>query len=161
MKTRTITIMKKDIFFDVDAVTHVYARTTEGGGIRRADSLESDSAEPMAESLLTRFADHRAGELNERLGRFIKAASSPVTSASSVLGNAVSYTFDFQVEDAFQDELLQSLAAAMEKYISHGVTADWYSATGDPLGGVYAQMLPGDMSRIHEYLVKRKLPARS
>jgi hypothetical protein len=161
MKERTITIAKKDIFFDVDAQTHVFARATEGSNLKRADALEADSADTMAGSLLTRYADQRIGELEERISRFLKTPTSAVTSAAAAIGTATSYTMTLYVETGFQDELLDPLAKAMEKYVAHGVTADWYTAAGDALGGVYLQMLPGDLARIQEYLVKRKTPSRS
>ena len=160
MKDRTITIPKKDIFFDVDAVTHIYARATEANGLRRADALESDSEDTFAERHLTSRADKRVGELEERLSRFLASPASPVASATVAIGTATSYVFTLHVEDAFQDELLEPLAKAMEQYIAHGVTSDWFTAAGDAQGGVYAQMLPGDLARIQEYLVKRKFPAR-
>ena len=161
MKTRTITIAKKDIFFDVDAATHVFARATEGSNLHRADALESDTGDAMAESLLTRYSDRRAAELSERLSHFLTTPVSPVTEAAAALGTATGYTFTLYVEDAFQDELMTPLASAMEKYVAHGVIADWFRDAGDAQAAAYAQMLPGDLAEAQEHLVKRKLPRRT
>lgn len=159
MKSRTITIPKKDIFFDVDAVTHIYAKANEASGLHHADAVESDSGDTFASLNLTRFSDQRVAELQERISRFLNAETK--TAATVAIGSATSYTISLYVEAGFQDELLEPLASAMEKYIAHGVIADWFTAAGDAQGGVYAQMLPSDLARIHEYLVKRKFPARS
>lgn len=161
MKTRTVTIPKKDIFFDVDSATHVFSRATEASGLRRADALESDTGDTMAQLMVTRYADRRVGELEGSLARFLTTPLTPVTSAAVAIGTATSYVISLTVEDAFQDELLGPLATAMESYIAHGVTADWYAAAGDAQSGAYLQMLPQDMARIQEHLVKRKFPTRA
>ena len=159
MKTRTITIPKKDIFFDVDAATHIYAKMNEAANLRRSDAVESDTGDLFSEHVLTRFADRRAGELGERLARFLSITTD--TEHTVVLSSATSYTFSLYVEDAFEDELLIPLADAMEGYIAHGATADWFMAAGDAQGSAYLQMTASDIARILEYLVKRKFPARS
>lgn len=160
MKTRTITIAKKDIFFDVDAVTHVFARATETGNLRRADAMESDTGDTFAAALLTRFTDQRAGELGEHISRFLATPGSAVSEASAALGTATSYTFSLHVEDAFQDEQMNPLATAMESYMAHGATADWYTSVGDAQANAYQQMLPADLIRIKECLINRKFPTR-
>lgn len=161
MKTRTVTIPKKDIFFDVDAATHVFSRATEAAGLRRADALESDTGDTMARHMLSRYADRRVGELEGDLSRFLTTPETPVTGAVVAIGTAASYEISLTVEDAFQDELLSPLATAMESYIAHGVTADWYAAAGDAQSSAFLQMMPADLLRIKEHLVKRKFPVRA
>lgn len=158
MKTRTITIPKKDIYFDVDAATHVFAKASEASGQQRADALESDTGDDFSKNLITRFADRRVAELRDRLSHFITTTTA--ADHTVAISSGTGYEFSFSVEDAFQDELLASLADDMEAYIANGVISDWFLSAGDPQGPVYAQLLPLDLSRVLTYFVKRKFPAR-
>ena len=161
MITRKITIPKSDIFFDVDAATHIFAQVSEPAtGEKRSDALESDSGNDLARMMLTRFSDRRAAELGERLSRFMETPASPVTETVVTMGSASEYEFTLHLEAAFQDELLAPLASAMESYIAHGVTADWYTDAGDAHAAAYLNLLPGDLTLIGTYLVKRKFPSR-
>ena len=158
MKTRTINIPRKDVLFDVDSVTHLYARANEAQDLRRADAIGSDSEEIFDEKVITRFADRRAAELRELMSKFLvtETGSSHTVSISS----EDNYTFALTVEDAFQDELLTALANEMESYIATGAEADWLVSVGSPQGSQYAQMLPSKLNTIVSYIVKRKIPTR-
>jgi hypothetical protein len=161
MKTRTITISKNDIFFDVDAVTHVFSRANEGQGLQRADAVESDTGDDFNETLITRFADHRASELSESLGRFLAPDNSVIATMGSSISTSTSYEFPLKVEDAFLDELMGTLVDQMETYIAEGVVADWYGSVGEPGAAAYAQHLPVILARIKSVIVKRKFPERT
>lgn len=159
MKTRTITIAKADIFADVDAETHILARMTEGQDLHRADALESDSGDDLAESLLTRYADRRVAELRQRLSRFLDAETADT--ADAALSTAADYTLAIRVEEAFQDEMLKPLAQAMEEYIARGVIADWYIDNNEAQAAAHSQQLPGILDEMMAALVSRKFPERS
>ena len=161
MKDLTITIPKSEVYFDVDAVTHVFAKATEGAGLQRADAVEADTGDDFSKSIVTRFADHRATELIDRLGQFIKAtAGTSSVTASGVLSSDENYSFTFNVENAFIDELKDALADSMESYIANGTIADWYKAAGDAHWQAYEQMLAVDLSSAFSFIVKRKFPTR-
>ena len=163
MKTITVTIPKSEIFFDVDAATHVFATASESSaGLKRADALESDTGDAMRQSMLTRYVDRRAAELSERLATFMYTAGTVAEdTTNAVLGTDSSYQFKIQVEEAFLNELKTPLANAMESYIAHGVIADWYTDAGDGHAASYLQLLPGDLNLITHYIVDRKIPRRS
>lgn len=158
MKVRTITIPKSEILFDVDAVTHVFTRTTESANLRRADALESDTGDDLNHDIIVRFADRRVAELEERLSHFL--ATTTATSHSVEISEATSYEFSFYVEDGFEDTQLKPLAEDLESYIAKGVTSDWYMANGDAQGATFAQMLPVILNRILLHIVERKFPTR-
>jgi len=161
MKTRTVTISKTDIFFDVNAATHIFAKVNDAKDPRRFDALEADTADTFNNSVVTRLADRRSAELRERLSRFLKTPSSEVTTSSAGISSATGYEFVFYVEDEFQDELMAPLAAAIQSYIANGVIADWYSEAGDALAASYLQAIGPIPNRIVSYLVERKFPTRS
>jgi len=161
MKTRTVTISKTDIFFDVNAATHIFAKVNDGKDPRRFDALESDTGDTFNNSVVTRLADRRAAELRERLARFLKAPSSAVSSATAGMSSATGYEFVFQVEDGFQDELMEPLAHAMEEYMANGAIAAWYAEAGDAMAASYQQTLEPTLARVLSYLVERKFPTRS
>ena len=158
MKALTITIRKAEILFDVDAATHSFARATETASLRRADALQSDSGDTMNREMVVRFADRRAAELEERLGRFL--ASTTATAYDVQISGDEAYAFTLYVENAFEDTQLRPLAQDMESYIADGATADWYAANGDGQGAVYAQRLPLVLNRIIGHIVERKFPTR-
>lgn len=159
MKTRTVTIPKKDVLFDVDAVTHIFARANEGDDVRHGDALSADTLETFGANVITRYADRRAAELSDLLARFLTPATSTATSVA--ISSATSYVYSFLVEDRFQDELLEALGNDMESYIATGAAADWFYATGNSQGPAYAQMLVPKLNEIMSMLVKRKFPART
>jgi len=159
MKERTINIHKSDILFDVDAVTHVFADVNAAANIKASDASESDSGDTSNAALLTSFADARAAQLKERLGRFLKVGTE-TTTANAANTTGTEYTFSLYVENGFLDVLMGDLAHEMRAYISNGVIADWYAATGSQQSAVYAGMLAPSYSRIVEYIVKRTFPGR-
>ena len=162
MKTITITIPKSEIFFDVDAATHVFATASEAqAGAKRSDALESDTGDTLRESMLTRYADRRAAELGESLATFTDSeGSTSDEDETAVLGTDAAYEFALKVENAFINEMTGMLAHSMESYIAHGVIADWYTDAGDAHAASYLQLLPSDLSLVKHYLVDRKFPSR-
>ena len=161
MKERTVTISKSNIFFDVNAATHIFASVNDGKDPRRFDALEADSEDTFNADVIIRHADRRAAELKDRLSRFLKSATSAVTSATANISSATGYEFVFNVEDGFQDELMVPLAAAIESYIADGAIADWYADAGDAMAASYLQKIAPIPNRIVSYLVERKFPTRS
>lgn len=159
MKTRTITLHKSEIFFDIDAVTHIFSRASEGNGLQRADALEADTLDPTNKAMVTRFADRHVAELKEKLSRFLTTETK--TATAPVITTATSYAFSLYVEDAFQDEALDPLGFAMEQYIAEGCIADWYRAAGDPQAASYQQYQGVSLQTALGYLVKRKFPSRT
>lgn len=158
MKTRPITIPKNDVLFDVDAVTHLFSRAKDTQDVRHSDAIGSDTEEVFDSKIITRFADRRAAELRDIVAKFLVSETS--SSATAAISTEDSYVFNFTVEDAFQDELLASLANEVESYIATGATADWFFSVGDQAGNVHAQALPAKVNTIMSYLVSRKIPAR-
>ena len=164
MKERTITIAKKDILFDVDAITHIFARANEKGNYEAADALSADSQEVFYSNVITRFADRRVSELKDLLSRFLKPDTSIPISQTDPQGAALSegsYSFVFLVEDRFQDELLAPLAHRLESYISNGAISDWFYSVGNSQGPAYGQQLVPMLNEIMTYLTKRKFPSRT
>jgi len=161
MKERTVTISKNNIMFDVNAATHIFAKVNDGKDFRRFDALEADSEDTFNYNVITRHADRRSAELKEMLSRFLKSATSTVTSATANISSATGYEFVFNVEDGFQDELMEPMARDIESYIANGAIADWYADAGDAMAASYQQTLAPTRDRIVSYLVKRKFPTRS
>lgn len=161
MKERTVTISKNNIFFDVNAATHIFAKVNDAKDFRRFDALEADTEETFIANVVTRHADRRAAELKERLSRFLKSPSSAVSSATANISSANGYEFVFSVEDGFQDELMDPLARDIEAYIANGTIADWYAGAGDAMAATYQQAIAPLPNRIVSYLVERKFPTRS
>ena len=161
MKERTVTISRNDILFDVDAETHIFAKVNDGKDPRRFDALESDSEDAFNLNVIIRHAQRRAAELKQSLSRFLKTPTSAVTFASATIDTNAGYSFAFNVEDGFQDELMDPLAKEIEAYIANGTIADWYAGAGDAMAASYQQTLAPTKDRIVSYLVKRKFPTRT
>lgn len=159
MKDITITIPKKDIYFDVDSATHAFAKVTEGTSLHRADNLESDTDDETAKSMVVRFADRRYAELKRLLSRFMKTGTG--TTSTVGITTATTYVYTLNLEDAFQEELTADVGQEMESYIANGVICDWYATLGDAQTQAYAAMLPVILNRIIGLIVSRKMPQRS
>ena len=161
MKERTITISKDEILFDVDAATHIFAKVNDGKDPRRFDALESDSEDAFNLNVIIRHAQRRAAELKESLSRFLKTPASAVSFATAIIDTIGGYSFAFNVEDGFQDELMDPIAKDIESYIANGTIADWYAEAGDAMAASYQQALAPIRDRIVSNLVKRKFPTRT
>lgn len=156
-KSRTITIKKKDIFFDIDSLSLSFSEVSGGDGIARADAIAAETDTTAGTRKYTRLADRRAADIRSVLRRFITT-----TTASSVNDqiSTSDYTYALTLDNEFEDAMLQPLTAEIHDYIIKGALADWYDEIGlKAQHDTLAAEAESAVARIKELLYHRPIPA--
>ena len=157
MKTWTITLNKKDIFYDIDAITHDYAMASrEGVTARERDAMSSDAEEQADHDVLTRFADNRVSSLVHHMS-FAVAATTDTTSDDTL--SSGDYTITLSVLDRCEDKVLDSITKLMHEYVVKGSLKDWYDLLGVSRGDLYSARLAEIEKLIIGLLLSRSIPA--
>lgn len=155
LKTRTITLKKKDIFFDIDMLSLSLSRVAGGESPQRTDAIATDTSTSSGTRIFTRLADRRVAELKELMQDFLN----PVTQAS---GNdllvASDYTITLSITSEMKDEALEPIIALMHDYVAKGALSDWYSEIGAGPVEALATQAQGSAVRIRELLYNRPIP---
>lgn len=126
-KSRTITIKKKDIFFDIDSLSLSFSEVSGGDGIARADAIATETDTTAGTRKHKRLADRRAADIRTLLRRFITTTTS--SSANDQLSTS-DYTYALTLDSEFEDAMLEPLTAEIHDYIVKGALADWYDGIG-------------------------------
>ena len=126
-KSRTITIKKKDIFFDIDSLSLSFSEVSGGDGIARADAIATETDTTAGTRKHKRLTDRRAADIRTLLRRFITTTTS--SSANDQLSTS-DYTYALTLDSEFEDSMLEPLTAEIHDYIVKGALADWYDEIG-------------------------------
>ena len=156
-KSRTITIKKKDIFFDIDSLSLSFSEVSGGDGIARADAIATETDTTAGTRKYTRLADRRAADIRTLLRRFI------TTTTASTVNDQISssdYAYALTLDSEFEDSMLQPLTAEIHDYIVKGALADWYDEIGlKAQHDTLATEAESAVARIKELLYHRPIPA--
>ena len=154
-KSRTITIKKNDIFFDINALSLSLTQAT-GADVVKADAISTDSLSATGQRELTRLVDRRAGEIRSMLRKLI--TTDTASSANDQLSTA-DFAFALTVDTEFDDNQMVPLTALMHEYIVKGALSDWYKNNGiNGAGDSLASELKGIEERIKELAFYRTVP---
>ena len=126
-KSRTITIKKDDIFFDIDSLSLSFSEVSGGDGIARADAIAAETGTTAGTRKYTRLADRRAADIRTLLRRFLPTTSA--TTANDQLSTS-DYAFALTLDSEFEDAMMAPLTAEIHDYIMKGALADWYDGIG-------------------------------
>lgn len=156
-KSKTITIQKKDLFFDIDALSLTYTKAN-GNDVVKANAISTDSLSAMEMRVLTRLMDRRVAELRDLMRRILTTAtvSNAVTNA---LDSGTSYSFALTVTVEVEDNTLDSIAKLMHDYIVKGTLADWYADVGAGNSESLAARARDSYDRIKELIYYKPFPA--
>ena len=128
-KVRTITLYKKAIHYDIDALTYKLTEATMQGVDQKAKSaVASDHMDNFDESVLGRLTDYRDATLRRRMQFCLEEEE--VTSFSNKPKTDPSYDFKLKLPIGFKDSGLQTLGTKMHEYMVKGGLLDWYIQTG-------------------------------
>lgn len=155
VKTRIVTLKKKDLFHDIDMLSLSFSRTSGGEEVRRADSLATDTSTTNGTRTFTRLADKRMSDIRQTLSEFLNTATQASLDDSLDTSN---YVISFSVTTELDDKVLESLVALMHDYVVKGSLADWYAEIG---AGPAASLLPmatESLARIRELMYHRPIP---
>jgi len=156
-KSRTITIKKKDVFFDIDALSLSYAEVSGGDNAVRVDAVSSETDTAAGTRKFKRLADRRAADLNTVMRRFL--ATVTASSADDQLSTS-DYVYSLTVDDEFEDSMIEPITAEMHDYIVKGALADWFNEIG--IKGQHdtlAAEAESAVARIRELIYYRPIPA--
>ena len=126
-KSRTITIAKKDVYFDMEALSISYADTVGGDNLIGKDRMAIDVQDANGLRTARRLADHRASDIRQLLQKFIETATAE--SANDSLSDT-DWTFSIRITTEADDNILAPLADEMHEYIVSGALLDWYTQLG-------------------------------
>lgn len=155
-KSRTITIKKKDILFDMESLSLSLSDVTAVDDVRRKDAMSIDTTSDNGLRDATRLADRRAGEIRSMLRKLVTTATA--ASTNDQLSTA-DYAFALTVDDEFDDNQMVPLTALMHEYIVKGALSDWYKNNGiNGAGDALASELKGIEERIKELAFYRTVP---
>lgn len=124
-KTRTITLSKQDIFFDIDKLSLSYSEREDD--VVKADHIAAETASKSGRRIITRMCDHRFADILYAVEKFIAPANE--TSASNAFNDS-DYTITLSITEEAPDNILSTIADQAHQYIVCGSLADYYAQIG-------------------------------
>lgn len=159
----TITINTKDLFFDVDAETHRYAKTLDPKNTVLVDNIASDSEETLDKHVLKRYADTADGEVRKILWQFLTRPAESVNSDNdslSVIETSYTYVVDFS--DRRSHQKLTSLTGAIHSFMVNNILTNFFISLHQDNGAKdYAAKSQLNRQDIDSILYKRDAPVYS
>lgn len=155
IKTRVITLKKKDLFIDIDNLSLSLSRVSGGDDVRRADGISTDTSTDAGARTFKRLTDRRVAELRHLLAEFITPAT--VTSADDLISTS-DYVISLSVTTEMEDSTIDAIVALMHDAVVRGALSDWYTEIGfGPAEALAAQSLE-DVAKIRDLIYYRPIP---
>ena len=155
VKTRTVTLKKRDLFHDIDMLSLSLSRTSGGDEVRRADSIATDTSTTNGVRAFTRLADKRVADIRQLLSDFLIIATQ--ASLDDTLDPS-DYVITLSVTTEMQDSMLDAIVRLMHDYVVNGALADWYTEIGVGPAAHLLQIASEDLARIRELIYYRPIP---
>lgn len=155
VKTRTVTLKKRDLFHDIDMLSLSLSRTSGGDEVRRADSIATDTSTTNGVRAFTRLADKRVADIRQLLSDFLIIATQ--ASLDDTLDPS-DYVITLSVTTEMQDSMLDAIVRLMHDYVVKGALADWYTEIGVGPAANLLQIASEDLARIRELIYYRPIP---
>lgn len=128
-KTRTITLYKQAVHYDIDALTYKLTESTMQAADQKAKSaVASDRSDAFDASVLARLTDYRDATLRGRLLFCLKEAE--ITTFNNKPDASDTYEYQLVVPGGFRDVSLKTIGMKMHEYLVKGGLLDWYIQTG-------------------------------
>lgn len=153
-KTRTITLKKKDIFFDIDALSLDLTRVS-GDDVRKSDAVATDTSTITGARTFTRLADKRVADVRQMLKDFLVDVTK--TGGDDLLV-ASDYVITLDITPEFPDSMLDSIIALAHDYVVKASLADWYTEIGTGPSANLIQLAADSLLRIKELIYQRPIP---
>ena len=156
MKTRTITLKKKDIFHDIDVLSLNLSRL--GDDVKKSDTIATDTATTNGTRIFTRLADKRVSDLRTALKDFLTTVTQSSGNDLIVAGD---YVISLYVTDELPDYVLDSMIALMHDYVVKGSLADWYAEINAGPSANLIQLASDSLAKVRELIYERVIPTMS
>lgn len=164
--TVEVSLLKKDLLFDMDATTHLLSEAEKAQATaKQADIIASDSTEVFGLRVLARYLETRAAQLSEVLNAFVpctfSSTEADLAKDDTLLltnSNTSELDYEFKVSKEFNTNNLPPIAKLMHEYVVDGALVDWYRALGINKG----QDLPARLAelevRMKNLFLSRDIP---
>jgi hypothetical protein len=126
-KTRTVTVKKKDVYFDIDYLSWYYAHTSAGDDAVKGDAISTETDRPGGRRIVKRLCDRKASDLKTELEKFLDVTT--VTSADDTYADA-NWVFNVRITTEAEDNIFPTLADYFHHYIVDGALAAYYAEIG-------------------------------
>lgn len=156
-KVRTLTVKKKDVYFDIDYLSWFYSKTS-GDSAVRADAISTETDAPGGRRAIKRLCDRRASDLRTELEKFMEITA--VTSADNTFSDA-NWVYEVRITTEAEDNIFATMADYFHHYIVDGALADYYAEIGVQGNRESLQMrCRDDIENIRKLVYHRPMPER-
>ena len=156
MKTRTITLKKKDIFHDIDVLSLSLSKFSDD--VKKADTIATDTSTANGTRNFTRLADKRVGDLRTILKSFLTPVTKTEGNDLLVSGD---YVISIYITDELPDSVIDSIIPLMHDYVVKGALADWYTEINAGPAANLIQLANDSIAKVRELIYERVIPTMS
>ena len=160
IKDWTITIKKKDVFFDIDILSLYFAEVVAGDSPVKSDRIAAETAKPGQARVFKRLCDHRLSDIKQLLEKFITPTIS--TSSTRTEDDTLAtgdWTINLTITDEADDNTLPTITDLVHDYLVSGALADWYAQVGIANNRESLNLrAQNDYDRIRELIYYRPMP---
>ncbi len=139
-KPRRITIIKQEVYKDVELHTYKHAEGASMQGKQQVNAVAADTTENLDGAIIARLVKFRDAQLRRELTSVI-ADDEEHPGADDVLDLDEVFAYRLRLSDGFKDSLLRSLAEYMHRFLVCGALYDWYAQMGMAQANVYKREL--------------------
>ena len=156
MKDWTVTLAKKDVYFDIDSLSLAYSEVSGGENPVRDNHVATETDDSGNKRVLRRLCDNRAADIRTQLARFIKPTVG--TSGNNTQTDS-DWTFTLSVPTECENNSLVALAELFHEYIVTGALHDYYAHLGVNANREFLQnRANAALARIRELIYYRPMP---
>ncbi len=135
-KQRDVAVYKKEVFRDIDLLTHKHVDGSEQQDNRIRNAVSSDFSEGVDGAVISRYVEFRDAQLRRRVAFALTDLYQEKATDKLNLDDA-HYHYHFTVPTSFNDNLLRPLAEYIHRFLMFGALYDWYSQFGDARQAAY------------------------
>lgn len=128
-KTRTIRIIKANVYRDIDDLTYKYAEASDIPSPKVENAIQSDVTENLDGHIMARNVEYRDSKMRSCICNWIADADSDVLVVTDALKINESYIdYKLEIPATMKDSLLGNVASIIHRYLVYGALYDWYGA---------------------------------
>ena len=160
IKTWTITVNKKDVFFDIDLLSLYFSEVVSGDAPAKADRIAAETAKPSQARVFKRLCDHRLSDIKQLLEKFITPVTSTnVTRSASDTLVDTNWQISITITSEADDNTLPTITDLVHDYLVSGALADYYAQVGIANNRESLNLrAKNDYDRIRELIYYRPMP---
>lgn len=129
-KSRTIEIIKNEVFTHIDLHTYKFVDASGNPDVRTRNAISSDHAEEADGMIIGRNVEFWEAKLRRMIHGMLESVD--VVYANDELNiTASKYVYNLSLPESFDDNLLEPMASYMHRFIAFGALYDWYTMIGN------------------------------